>query len=79
MKRSCGTCRYGNNCPYGGTDLFCLRGYSFNSVMELCALFDNSEIRDELFNGRKQDIDFLCDNYAPIDHSRYFTYNDFGY
>ena len=79
MKRSCGTCRYGNNCPYGGTDLFCLRGYSFHSVMELCARFDNSEIRDELFNGRKQDIDFLCDNYAPIDHSRYFTYNDFGY
>ena len=24
MKKSCSTCRYGNNCPYGGIDLFLL-------------------------------------------------------
>ncbi len=79
MEKACNNCRYGNNCPYGGSDVYCLKDYEFNSVIELCGLFDDLKIRDEIFENRRRNENFCCEKYEPIDHDKYFTYNDFGY
>ncbi len=79
MKKSCSSCKYGNNCPYGGSDLYCLKEYNFKDVMELCNLFDSPKTRDNIFENCKRSEDYCCEDYEAIDHNIYFTYNDFGY
>lgn len=76
IKNCCQTCRYGNNCPYGEVGIFCMKGYKFSSILELCSLFDDINIRDEIFEKRIRKDDFCCDDYEQINHNKYFTYND---
>lgn len=79
MEKTCISCRYGNNCPYGGSEIYCLKDYEFSNVLELCSLFDDIKMRDVIFSDCKRDKNTCCDEYRPIDHGKYYTYNDFDY
>ena len=79
MERNCYSCRFGNNCPYGGSEVFCLKGYRFNTILELCSLFDDIITRDKLFMECKRDPNSSCEEYQPVNRDEYFTYSDFGY
>ena len=76
MEKSCSNCRYGNNCPYGGSWIYCLKDYKFNTVVELCNLFDDLKVRDKIFYECQRNNNHCCEEYQPIDRNVYFTYND---
>ncbi len=79
MERNCFSCRYGNNCPYGGAEIFCMKDYKFNSILELCSLFDDIKIRDKIFKECKRDKNSSCKDYQPVNRDEFFTYSDFGH
>lgn len=78
IKNCCQTCRYGNYCPFGGDVLYCMKGYKFANKMELCDLFNNFEVRDDIFDNKVRAKGFCCDEHTVINHDEYYTYNDWG-
>ena len=42
-------------------------------------LFDDIKMRNVIFSDCKRDKNTCCDEYRPIDHGKYYTYNDFDY
>lgn len=72
----CYSCRHGNFMPASGLDheIFCLKDKVFNNKIDVCELL---VIENECCSRKRKLLDY-CDDYQPIDHDNYYTYNDWG-
>lgn len=70
----CMTCQHGNMCPYGNAtnELYCTKGLLFNNKMDVCNLFDSTEVYSQM----KVFSYNYCDNFV-YQSDKYYTYNDF--
>ena len=78
MKKCCDNCKYGNYCPFGGEDLYCMKDYKFSNKSALCDLFNDFNVQNDIFENKVREKKFYCDAYERINHNEYYTYNDCG-
>lgn len=78
--KCCQTCRYGNYCPFGDNEdeIFCLNGFDVKNKEDVCNLTEFSEKGESIRIERSRKLLDHCEKYKPINHKKYYTYNDFG-
>lgn len=74
----CQSCRNGNFCPYGDDDngIFCLKDIIINSKNDAIEFFTENP---DLAKTRSRKLLHFCNDYEPICHSKYYTYNDWDW
>lgn len=75
----CETCRHGNYCPYGDyeNEIFCFKDKVFEKKFDVCDEFVREGKWQDVKHRARKLLDY-CDDYQPIDHDNYYTYNDWG-
>ncbi len=76
--KCCMTCRHGNQCPYGGDDVYCTKDHLITSKDDVCTLFDQMAVNPRQIEARHRQYGDFCESYQTQGKG-FYTYNDYAY